>query len=508
MWLRFFTIVAISAVLAAMSQPSRAEKRAFVVGGNAYTNLPADRQLVKAINDARAVAGALERIGFGVTKVEDPTRADFNRAWQGFLNTVAAGDTIVVFYAGHGVQVGGLNYLLPRDVPKFSAHEEGLLRDESISLQKLMDEAKAKSPQLTLMIVDACRDNPFALPGGRSLGGAARGLARVEPPRGSFVILSAGAGETALDRLPGNDPELTSVFTRSLVPLLAQADMPLQRLAVSVREQVRQLASRAGHQQTPAYWDELSSASACLGGNCRDLAAAHASSKPQLQPAQPNLVTAEWMRLDKSSAAELEVFVRRNPAAPEADYAKARLEELRKVAPAPRVPQAPQAQPSSLPAAPSPSPTHPLATFENRGIAGTVRNARRGQNQIMLELELRNGSGQVIAIAAAEDPDGVGKMLSSDGSSCKVRLVQGMSSLWEADIDSARMTGNWDRLSQSLSELRPGANLTVTMLVSASDCEGPLRIRDVRTLLPIYLRSGSRIEKAGLLIPQVTLQGH
>ncbi len=511
--LRSFALALLAMTL--LAQPALAARRAFVVGVNGYENFPAEKQLAKAVNDARAVAAALERIGFTVTKVEDPARGAFNRAWQGFLVGVAPGDTIAVFFAGHGVQIGGLNFLLPRDIPQFGANEEGVLRDESISLQKLMDEAKARSPQLTLMIVDACRDNPFALGGGRSLGGSARGLARVEPPRGSFVILSAGAGETALDRLPGNDPETTSVFTRSLVPLLSQADMPLQRIAVEVRERVRTLASRAGHQQTPAYWDELSAASACLGGACRDLAAVPAPTSPPPvaapqpvpTPARPSASVEEWSRLDKSSTAELEVFLRRHAGTAEAEYAKARLDELRRIAAA-RVPTPPPvapAAPAAGPAAPAPSGSRSLGTFESRGIAGTVRDARRGQNQIMLDLELRNTTGQPIGIAAAEEPDGVGQMLSTDGSSCKIRTIQGVGSIWEADIDSAKMTGNWGRL--SFAELHPGATMTITLLVSGNDCEGPLRIREVRTTVPIYVRSGGRVEKSSLSVPLVALQG-
>ncbi len=248
--------------------PAHAANRAFVVGVDRYDSLGPEKQLTRAVNDARAVAAALKPLGFTVKSIENPTRRDLNTAWQDFLNGITAGDTIAVFFAGHGVQIGGLNYLIPRDVPNLTGNDETLLRDEAISLQKLMDDAKARAPRISLMIIDACRNNPFTLPGGRSLGGVQRGLARIEPPRGSFVILSAGAGETALDRLPGSDPETTSVFTRSLVPLLARRDLTLQQLAVEVRQSVSVLAAKANHPQTPAYWDELSGPAVCLTGTC------------------------------------------------------------------------------------------------------------------------------------------------------------------------------------------------------------------------------------------------
>ena len=87
----------------------------------------------------------MKDLDFRTTLVENPKRVEFNRLWQAFLASVQPGDTVAVFFSGHGVQVGGLNYLLPRDVPKLGATDEGLLRDESIALQRLLDDVKSRS---------------------------------------------------------------------------------------------------------------------------------------------------------------------------------------------------------------------------------------------------------------------------------------------------------------------------------------------------------------------------
>lgn len=259
---------ALPVVTAAAPTAAAGLRAAFVVGVDAYDNLGPDRQLRKAVNDARAVGDALGRLGFSVTRSENVTRSAFNRAWQGFLANVAPGGVAAVFFAGHGVQIEGANYLLPRDVPQAAEGGEGLLESESVSLARLLGDLRKRGPRVSLLIIDACRDNPFLDARGRSVGGT-RGLARAEPPEGAFVLFSAGAGESALDRLSETDPERTSVYTRSLLPLLATPGLSLQDVAVKVRETVRALAARAGHRQTPAYYDEMAGPPVCLVGECR-----------------------------------------------------------------------------------------------------------------------------------------------------------------------------------------------------------------------------------------------
>src|SRR5205823_14261309 len=134
--------------------------------------------------------------------------------------------------------------------------EDDLLKGEAIGLSRLLDDLRGRRPKMSLLILDACRDNPFPQPGGRSVGGS-RGLTRVDAPEGTFVMFSAGTGEAALDRLSDADGDANSVYTRRLLPLITQPGLSLPDLAQEVRRQVRELAATVKHRQTPAYYDEV-----------------------------------------------------------------------------------------------------------------------------------------------------------------------------------------------------------------------------------------------------------
>lgn len=247
---------------AAAAEP---KKLAFVVGIDRYDNLSTDGQLKKAVGDARAMAGTLRQLGFSVTEVPEPTRGQFVAEWYKFLERVAEGDTIAFVFSGHGVELEGTNFLLPRDVPRARSGREGQLRSESISFGQILTDMRERKPAFSFVVLDACRDNPFA-EGEKSVG-SKRGLGRVEPLEGTFVMFSAGAGQTALDRLEGYDPVPTSVFTRILLPLMRQPGLSLLDMADQVGEQVRDLAAKQGHRQTPAFYSRVTGARrVCLAG--------------------------------------------------------------------------------------------------------------------------------------------------------------------------------------------------------------------------------------------------
>ena len=226
-----------------------------MVGIDAYDNLPDQQQLKKAVNDAEAIGEALVGLGYDVQKADNVGRLDFLRQWQLFLNRLEPGDEAAVFFAGHGVEIDGQNFLLPRDVPRVASGEEEVLKASGLSLAALLDQVRDRHPQIGLYILDACRDNPFVDGKGRGIGGT-RGLARVEPPSGTFIMFSAGAKELALDRLSDNDPNPNSVYTRTLLPRL-KASGRITDIARDVRREVRELAASVAHVQTPAYYDEV-----------------------------------------------------------------------------------------------------------------------------------------------------------------------------------------------------------------------------------------------------------
>lgn len=232
---------------------AHAKRMGLVIGNDRYSNVPA---LEKARSDANALTETLTDLGFEITKVLDASRRDMNRAIAGFTARLEPGDTALVFYAGHGVEIDGENYLLPIDIEAPDQASEDFIKFESIGLSDILLRVQSTGARTTLMFIDACRDNPFAQTTGRSIGGT-RGLARVTAPEGTFVVFSAGARQQALDRLSGPDPDPNSVFTRILLPKLKEPDLELRQLVSEVRIEVRDLALQQNHEQFPAYYDEL-----------------------------------------------------------------------------------------------------------------------------------------------------------------------------------------------------------------------------------------------------------
>ncbi|MGH6826628.1 NADase-type glycan-binding domain-containing protein [Methyloceanibacter sp.] len=229
------------------------ERVALVIGNDAYSHVPV---LQKAAADARTMAASLSTLGFEVTTGINVSRTETNRKLQDFLNRIEPGDEALFYFAGHGVEIAGANYLLPIDIPEASPGNEEFLKSEAISFNAVLDGLRERKARVTIIVIDACRDNPFASKTGRSVGGA-RGLALVVPPQGTFIMYSAGAGEAALDRLSDADAETNSVFTRTFVPLLIQGGLNLPELARETRRRVHELAASAGRTQTPAYYDEV-----------------------------------------------------------------------------------------------------------------------------------------------------------------------------------------------------------------------------------------------------------
>lgn len=248
------TIYLCLAVLLGSTATASAEGRhALVVGIDTYENVPS---LQKAVNDARAVKAALTTAGFEVQLVEGPDQIGFLEAIASFSARIGPGDEAVVYYAGHGVEIDGRNYLLPSDVPAAGAGQEIVLTNRSISVQDLVDALQARGARISLLILDACRDNPFPRSGTRSIGGT-RGLAAAPKAEGTFILYSAGEGETALDRLSNGDANPNSVFTRALVPLIAEPGLPLREVSRRVRSDLRQMALSVDHAQFPAVYDQL-----------------------------------------------------------------------------------------------------------------------------------------------------------------------------------------------------------------------------------------------------------
>jgi hypothetical protein len=252
-----------------------AEKRlALVIGNASYQHI--DRlQMARA--DAKGYADLLREKGFVVEDRYDLGIVDMQTAVGEFVEKIEPGDTAIFVYSGQGWSDSAHNYLVGVDAPDRTGREK--LTRLSLPIRNgatgVLDDFERKGASLKVAIIDACRDNPFQPPPGGKRYGLARGLSP-EGVEGSFVVYSAGEGQSAMDRLSEADADPNSVFTRAFLPLL-RADLPLLDAIKSAQERVYTLARAADHDQMPAYYDEVRGR-ACLSRECKAADAFPASS--------------------------------------------------------------------------------------------------------------------------------------------------------------------------------------------------------------------------------------
>ncbi len=227
--------------------PPTGKRKALVIGNDLYRHVT---RLDNARADAHAMSQSLQTLGFNVTLALDQTERGLKETLRNFKSSVEGGDEVVVFYAGHGVQIGTTNYLLPVDI---AGQNEEQVRDEAIQMQRILDDMQERRTGFLLMIVDACRDNPFKV-AGRTLGG--RGLAPTSAATGQMVIFSAGTGQQALDKLGADDKEPNGLFTRLFLREMEKPGVSVDRVLRTVRTEVARLARSVGHEQTPALYDQ------------------------------------------------------------------------------------------------------------------------------------------------------------------------------------------------------------------------------------------------------------
>jgi branched-chain amino acid transport system substrate-binding protein len=322
--------VVILGLLAAIL-PADARRVALVIGNSEYKVGP----LTNPGRDAAAVAEALEKqLKFDKVILRRNLSGDgFRAALREIARESAGAEFGVIYFAGHGIEVAGRNFLIPVDATLSSARDVDL---EAIALDTVLGRLDGVS-KLKLVILDACRNNPFALAGAKR--GQARGLTRIEPEGNTLVAYAAKDGTTADDGTSGHSP-----FTEALLKRIATPALDVRRLFGYVSEDVMAATNRI---QEPYLYGRLGGDEIFLQP---PLTAAPGPAHPASPTAAPPLTAAalEWSRVDKASIAELETFELRHAASPEADYARARLRELRK----PQVAvAAPPARPT-LPAGP------------------------------------------------------------------------------------------------------------------------------------------------------------
>ena len=223
-WRNFCSLVVLAVLsLGLLSSALAAERRVALVIGNAkYKEAP----LTNPVNDARDMAAALQRTGFEVIMALDATQKEMNRAIAKFGDRLQQDTVALFYYAGHGMQVRGKNYLIPIDA---EIKSESSVRVESVDVDGVLDQLSTSD--LNVVILDACRNNPFERRANRSVG--ASGLAQMEAPKGSMIAYATAPGRTAADGDGRN-----GLYTQELLKQVQVQGLTLEQVFKNVRREV------------------------------------------------------------------------------------------------------------------------------------------------------------------------------------------------------------------------------------------------------------------------------
>jgi hypothetical protein len=296
------------------------QRVALVIGNSNYTKLPV---LPNPSNDARLMEQTLRKVGFEVVSAIDADRRTIARAVRKFGRALRAGDrdTVGLFYfAGHGVQARGVNYFIPLGA---DIEDEADLDIEAVSAADILSQMETAGNALNLVILDACRNNPFK----GKMRSASRGLARVEVASGSLVAFAAAPGQVAADGEGANSP-----YTKALVKAMQVPGLSVERMFKQVRISVE---AQTGKRQTP--WEESSlrgefyfmPVKAEPAGN-----APVAAQQPATQKIDPTAMELSfWNSIKSADKSEyFEIYLSRYPNGIFAEIAKLRIAEFNRKA--------------------------------------------------------------------------------------------------------------------------------------------------------------------------------
>ncbi len=321
--LRLGLIFSILATVLLNAGPAMAERRiALVVGNSSYRNTPS---LENPKNDAREMAAVLQRLGFEVIRGIDLTSAEMRLTVRKFAGALQSADVALFFYAGHGLQVRGQNYLVPIDAKMRSTLD---LEFEATNLQVVVDlmEREAKT---NFVFLDACRDNPLARTLARSLGATrsgtiGQGLARMNSGVGTLISYSTEPGNVALDGDGKHSP-----FTEALLQHIATPGLEVGQMLRRVRSTV---LKKTRGKQVP--WDHSSLVGDFYFGSPQKTAAIQP--KPQGKPAAPafdprQIELSIWNSIkDSADPGDFRQFLTQFPNGAFAPWARSRLATLKK----------------------------------------------------------------------------------------------------------------------------------------------------------------------------------
>jgi uncharacterized caspase-like protein len=200
------------------------QRIALVIGNSAYSSGP----LKNPVNDATDMAASLRKLGFKVDLKKNADLETMELAIEDFGNRLKKGGVGLFYYAGHGVQVNGVNYLVPVGA---RINKESDVRYRAVDAGRILDEMANANNGMNIVLLDACRDNPF----GKTFRSASRGLAIVSnAPTGTFISYSTGPGQVARDGEGRNSP-----YTKALLQYMQEPAVPIGNVFMKVRQQLR-----------------------------------------------------------------------------------------------------------------------------------------------------------------------------------------------------------------------------------------------------------------------------
>jgi len=284
------------------AQATREEPRiALLIGNSAYPEAP----LRNPVNDVRAMAQAFRELGFTVVAHENATKRTMETAIVEFGRRLAEGGVGTFYYAGHGLQVRGHNYLVPVDA---DIDSEAATRIAAVDVELVLEQMAEAKNRVNIVILDACRNNPFE----RRLRGASRGLAAIDAARGTLVAYATAPGSVAADGDGKN-----GLYTEELLHALQVPGLKVEDVFKRVRINV---ARRSKGAQTP--WESSS-----LTGDLVVNATANVTAAPvPAAPAPLDRETLFWMSIkDGTDPATFEAYLKQYPDGTFAPLARRRL---------------------------------------------------------------------------------------------------------------------------------------------------------------------------------------
>jgi len=219
--------------------PETGRRVALVVGNANYLKRP----LRNPRNDADDVSNALKATGFQVIDLRDASLQQMRAGVRLFGDRLINNDVGLVYYSGHGVEVKGRNYFIPVNADIMREDE---IADQGLDVSLILEKMNTAGKGVNILIVDACRDDPF----GRSFRSSSRGLAQMDAPRGTIIAYATSPGKVASD---GDPRERNSPYTKNLVKAMQQPNKPIEQVFKEVRRAVQE---ETKNQQTP--WENTS----------------------------------------------------------------------------------------------------------------------------------------------------------------------------------------------------------------------------------------------------------